>query len=78
MNLPSHEQIIKQVSAEFANFKKPKDYGGGRHQTSISGVFAHCDYTGRLNRIEINKPGGSIYYLDLKHKEKRYGRYHRR
>ena len=54
---------ILSIIQEFLAFRRPDGFCGGRFQTSIPYYFAHIDQNGRLMKIEVSKPGGSIYFL---------------
>ena len=56
-------RILDMVVEEFRNFHPPAGYKGGRHQTHVRYVFAHIRGDGSLGRIEVEKPGGSRFYL---------------
>ena len=65
-NLKDYAWIRKTVQDEFKNFKiKDPGFTGGRFQTTIEYVFAHVNGRGKLSRIEINKPGGSIIWIKM-------------
>lgn len=57
---------IKTIIAEFANFKIPSDnFNGGRFQTSVKYFFAHVDHDGRLRKIEVDKLGGTRFFITI-------------
>ncbi len=58
------EYIKQTVQAEFEAFRlNDRGFTGGRFQTSIDHVFGHVDANGSLTKIEINKPGGTVFWL---------------
>jgi len=58
-------RILEVIREEFRNFSPPSGYRGGRHQTALKYVFAHVRSDGSLGRIEVDKPGGSRFYLGI-------------
>ena len=63
-DIHSYDDIIIFAKSQMKNFKKPKHYAGGRHQTKHQNIFLHIRHDGTLARIEINKDGGSKFYLN--------------
>ena len=61
-----YKKEINQIIKEFENFTIPSDnFTGGRFQTSCKYFFAHINSDGKLMKIEVNKPGGSIFYIKV-------------
>jgi len=60
----NYDEIWKQVEKHFSQFTKPGEcFCGGRFQTPFPYVFAHVDNEGRLKKIEVEKPGGTRFFL---------------
>ena len=60
----NYDEIWNQVEKHFATFNKPGEcFCGGRFQTPIPYVYAHVDINGKLKKIEIEKPGGTRFFL---------------
>ena len=60
----NYDEIWKLVETHFAEFNKPSAlFCGGRFQTPIPYVFAHIDVDGKLKKIEVDKPGGTRFFL---------------
>ena len=55
--------IVNQCIKEVLAFDLIPDFCGGRFQTTIQHVFAHVRPDRTLGKVEINKPGGTVYYL---------------
>lgn len=57
------DAVINFAIIEASNFKKPKNFCGGRFQTNHENIFIHVNSKGQLAKIEINKKGGSKFFL---------------
>ena len=64
LDIHDYDKVIEFAKKQAANFQKPKNFAGGRFQTTHAFIFIHVDFNGKLRRIEINKPGGSKFYLN--------------
>lgn len=68
MKLPDihdYEAIREFAKKEVENFNLHKitNFAGGRFQTNHPNIFLHIRYNGKLAKIEINKEGGSLFYM---------------
>lgn len=69
MELPdihNYEEIRKFAKEQVKTFDlhKKTDFAGGRFQTIHPNIFLHIRHNGALGRIEIEKRGGSKFYLN--------------
>ena len=64
IDIHDYNQVIEFAKDQARNFKVPKCFAGGRFQTGHDRIFIHVDYKGILKKIEIDKPGGSKFYLN--------------
>ena len=64
IDIHNYDAVIKFAKEQSRNFKKPKKFCGGRFQTIHEFIFIHVNRHGILSKIEINKPGGSKFYLE--------------
>ena len=67
MTQDEKEHIKRRALKEFSQFSigEMDDFCGGRFQTTVRYVFAHLGQDGIVKKIEINKPGGTIFYLKV-------------
>lgn len=67
IDLGNYDEIIRFANEQVKNFnlhKKTKKFGGGRFQTVNKYIFIHVKYDGTLGKIEIEKPGGTRFFLN--------------
>lgn len=64
VDIHDYNAVIEFAENEAKNFKIPKNFAGGRFQTTHNYIFIHIKSDGKLGKIEINKPGGSKFYLN--------------
>ncbi|MFB5622735.1 MAG: hypothetical protein ACE5RH_01955 [Nitrosarchaeum sp.] len=63
IDIHNYEAVIEYANKQARNFKKPKNFCGGRFQTEHDNIFLHINSKGELSKIEISKEGGSKFYL---------------
>lgn len=62
-NCKDWDKVIEFAKQQATGFKKPKNFCGGRFQTKHENIFIHVNSKGELAKIEINKKGGSKFFL---------------
>lgn len=57
------KQIRHKIKVEFQSFEIPDGFCGGRFQSHEDYVYVHIRPDGTIGKIEICKPGGTIFYI---------------
>ena len=62
-DIHNDEDVLKFARETAKDFSCPKNFCGGRFQTHHKNIFIHVDNMGKLRKVEIDKEGGTKYFL---------------
>jgi hypothetical protein len=68
IDLDDCDQVRNFAITEAGGFDRPKYFCGGRFQTNHPNIFVHINKEGNLIKIEVNKKGGTRYFLSVPRK----------
>jgi len=57
------EDILRFAKKESSGFKLHPSFAGGRFQTKHPWIFLHIGADCKLKKVEVCKPGGTLFYL---------------